>query len=49
MEQKNLKTSVFSVDNVFCDSLELPIDVDFTLPDYYADISKILNKLNGTF
>ena len=42
MEQKNLKTSVFSVDNVFCDSLELPIDVDFTLPDYYADISKIL-------
>ncbi len=42
MEQKNLKTSVFSLDTVFCESAEQPIDIDFTLPDYYADISKIL-------
>ena len=42
MEQKNLKTSVFSLDTVFCESAEQPIDIDFTLPDYYVDISKIL-------
>ncbi len=42
MEQKNLKTNVFSLDTVFCESAEQPIDADFTLPDYYADISKIL-------
>lgn len=42
MEYKNLKTSVFSLDTVFCESAEQPIDIDFTLPDYYADISKIL-------
>ncbi len=42
MEQKNLKTNVFSLDTVFCESAEQPIDVDFTLPDYYSDISKIL-------
>lgn len=42
MEQKSLKTSVFSLDTVFSESAEQPIDIDFTLPDYYADISKIL-------
>ena len=42
MEQKNLKTNVFSLDTVFCESAEQPIDADFTLPDYYSDISKIL-------
>lgn len=42
MEQKNIKTSIFSLDTVFCESAELPIDVDFTLPDYYCDVSKIL-------
>lgn len=42
MEQKNLKTGVFSLSTVFCESAEQPIDIDFTLPDYYADISKIL-------
>ncbi len=42
MEQKNLTTSVLSLSTVFCDSAEQPIDIDFTLPDYYADICKIL-------
>ena len=42
MENQNLKTSVFSIDTVFSESAEQPIDIDFTLPDYYADISKIL-------
>lgn len=39
--EKCLKTNVFLNDTVFSDSLELPIDVDFTLPDYCPDISKI--------
>lgn len=42
MENKNLKTSVFSFDTVFSESAECPVDIDFTLPEYYADISKIL-------
>lgn len=42
MEQKNLKTPVFISETVFSDSAEQPIDVDFTLPDYCPDISKIL-------
>lgn len=42
MEQKNIKTNVFSLDTVFNETAEQPIDADFTLPDYYPDISKIL-------
>lgn len=42
MEHKNLKTNVYSLDKVFSDCTEQPIDIDFTLPDYYSDISKIL-------
>lgn len=42
MEQKNLKTNVFALDTIFSESAEQPVDVDFTLPDYYSDISKIL-------
>lgn len=42
MEHKSLKTSIFSNEIVFSESAEQPIDIDFTLPDYYADISKIL-------
>ncbi len=41
MENKCLKTSVYVNENVFSDSCEQPIDVDFTLPDYCPDISKI--------
>lgn len=42
MEQKNMKTGVFSTELVFNESVEQPIDVDFTLPDYCPEISKIL-------
>lgn len=41
MEQKCLKTSVYVNDTVLTDSLEQAIDVDFSLPDYCPDISKI--------
>ena len=41
MDEKALKTSVYVNDTVFCDSSEVAIDVDFTLPDYCPDISKI--------
>lgn len=41
MEQKCLKTSVYVNDTVYCDTVEQAIDVDFTLPDYCPDISKI--------
>lgn len=41
MEQKCLKTSVYFNDTVFNDSLEQAIDVDFSLPDFCPDISKI--------
>lgn len=43
MENKCLKTDVFVNENVFTDSCEQPIDVDFTLPDYCPDISKIFS------
>lgn len=42
MEEKKIKTPVFAIDTVFSDSAEVPIDVDFTLPDYCPDITKIL-------
>lgn len=41
MNDKALKTSVYVNDTVFCDSSEVAIDVDFTLPDFCPDISKI--------
>ncbi len=41
MENKALKTGVYYNKNIFCDTCEQPIDVDFTLPDYCPDISKI--------
>ncbi len=42
MEQKSIKSSVCNYETVFKDTAEQPIDIDFTLPDYYCDISKIL-------
>ncbi|MDO4608808.1 MAG: DUF3794 domain-containing protein [Clostridia bacterium] len=42
MEQKSIKTSVFNQELIFKETAEQPIDIDFTLPDYYCDISKIL-------
>ena len=41
MEEKILKTSVFTNDTAFNETAEQPIDVDFTLPDFCPDISKI--------
>ncbi len=41
MDNKALKTGVYYNENIFCDTLEQAIDVDFTLPDYCSDISKI--------
>ena len=41
MENKALKTDVYTNENIWVDSCEQPIDVDFTLPDYCPDISKI--------
>ena len=42
MESKKLKTCVYTKEVVFRDSAEVPIDADFTMPDYFAEISKIL-------
>ena len=41
MNDKCLKTSVFVNDTVFCENTEQAVDIDFTLPDYCPDISKI--------
>ncbi len=41
MENKALKTDVYTNENIWVDSCEQPIDVDFNLPDYCPDISKI--------
>lgn len=42
MEQKFLKTAVFTNKTVFCETFEQSVDTDFTLPDYLGDIAKIL-------
>ena len=41
MEQKVLKTNVYVNETIFKENSEVPIDIDFTLPDYCPDISKI--------
>lgn len=41
MEQKCLKTNVYVNDILFCDSTEQAVDIDFTLPDFCPDISRI--------
>ena len=41
MEQKCLKTGVFVNETIYLDTAEQAVDIDFTLPDYCPDISKI--------
>lgn len=41
MDNKALKTGVYFNENIFNEICEQPIDVDFTLPDFCPDISKI--------
>ena len=41
MDNKALKTGVYFNQNIFNEIYEQPIDVDFTLPDFCPDISKI--------
>ena len=41
MDNKALKTGVYYNENIFNEICEQPVDVDFTLPDYCPDISKI--------
>ncbi len=42
MEDKCMKTSVFTLETVFKDAAEVPIDIDFNLPDYCPEVSRIL-------
>jgi len=41
MENNMLKTPVYSNQNIYCDNAEVPIDIDFMLPDYCPGISRI--------
>lgn len=41
MEQRALKTTVQVKETVFSDAAEQAVDIDFSLPDYCPDISKI--------
>lgn len=41
MQQKCLKSDIYTNEIFLCDSYEQAIDVDFSLPDYCPDISKI--------
>ncbi len=41
MEQK-LKTEIYTENKLFKDTAEIPVDVDFLLPDYCPDVVKIL-------
>lgn len=42
MDDKIIKSVIFDNQTVLSKTAEQPIDVDFTLPEYYPDISKIL-------
>ena len=37
-----MKTPVFTFETIFKDSAEVPIDIDFNMPDYCPEISRIL-------
>ena len=42
MDAKILKHDIFTEECLFTDSKEISVDTDFTLPDYYGEIKKIL-------
>ncbi len=42
METKWLKTEIYTEEQVYKESAEVPVDVDFMLPDYCPDVVKIL-------
>ncbi|MBR4761322.1 MAG: DUF3794 domain-containing protein, partial [Clostridia bacterium] len=42
MDEKCMKTPVYTVETVFKDTVEVPLDIDFSLPDYCPEISRIL-------
>lgn len=48
MDNKTLKTDVYTNENVWVDSCEQPIDVEFTLPEYCPDIGKIFKCKTAT-
>ena len=41
MEEKCIRTRVTYNETVHCETAECPIDIDFTLPDFCPDISKV--------
>lgn len=42
MEDKIVKALIYENKTVLSESAEQPIDIDFTLPEYYPDVSRIL-------
>ena len=42
MEEKCLKAPIYTVETVFKDSAEVPVDIEFNMPDYCPEISRIL-------
>ncbi len=42
MEESTVKTQIFETETVLNQTAEQPIDADFTLPEYYPDVEKIL-------
>ena len=48
MENKSLKADVYTNENVWVDNCEQPIDIEFTLPEYCPDISKIFKCKTAT-
>ncbi len=52
MDANISKTKIITAETVMNETAEQPIDVDFTLPDYYPDVEKILkcrlvNRISG--